>query len=68
MIKQTVQEPEILERFDAVLDMLRQNGACIIENAEYPSWTPEFSEETLPFVWAQLGRSESKGTLETRLD
>lgn len=66
MIKQTVQEPEILERFDAVLDMLHQNGACIVDEVEYPSWTPEFSDRTIPFVWAQLKQCKSNTKISNK--
>ncbi|KAI3321822.1 putative amidase [Xylariaceae sp. AK1471] len=57
LIRTSIEDPEIVARFEQVLEQLRENGADIVDDVEYPSWTPEFSSKTLGFVWAQLGKS-----------
>ncbi|KAI1751938.1 putative amidase [Xylaria castorea] len=57
VIRSSVQDSEILTRFEQILDQLREHGAEVVDNVEYPSWTPAFSSETLNFVWSQLGKS-----------
>lgn len=57
-IMRDVKEPEILASFEATLDELRNHGATIVDNVRYPTWTPDFSRQTLSFVWDQLKTCE----------
>lgn len=39
--------------FESTLKELRKHGATIVD-FQYPTWNPDFSRQTLPFVWSQL--------------
>lgn len=53
-IAESIKEPEILASFKSTLNKLRRHRATIVDSVEYPTWTPDFSHEMLPFVWGQL--------------
>ncbi|KAK3377858.1 hypothetical protein B0H63DRAFT_451693 [Podospora didyma] len=48
-ILDSIDDPEVLKHFDLTLEHLREKGATIVGNVQYPSRMWDFSRETLPF-------------------